>query len=247
VALLEVAANSVASAAAAQAGGAGRVELCASLDDGGVTPSHATIVAARAQLAIPLYVLIRPRAGDFVYRDDELAVMIDDIAHCRALGCDGVVVGALTADGEVDRPACARLVAAARGMGVTFHRAFDVVADMARALEVVIELGCERVLTSGGAPSAVAGAAQLARLVAQAGARLTVMPGAGLAPDNIAALRDLTGARELHASAKQRLPSAMRHRAPAALGMSAGETRTDVDLVRALIAALAARTTSRSP
>jgi len=165
--------------------------------------------------------------------------MVDDIAHCRSLGCDGVVVGALTAAGEVDRAACTRLVAAARGMGVTFHRAFDLAADHAAALEVVIELGCERVLTSGGTASAVAGAPLLARLVAQAGGRIIVMPGAGLEPGNIAAVRDVTGARELHASAKRRLPSAMRSPLAAALGMAAGETRTDVDTVRALVAAIA--------
>jgi copper homeostasis protein len=242
-ALLEVAANSVASAGAAQAGGAGRVELCASLDEGGITPSHGTIALARRALAIPLYVLIRPRAGDFVYQDVELAVMRDDIAHCRSLGCDGVVVGALAPDGELDRGACAGLVAAASGMGVTFHRAFDLVADPAATLEALIALGVERVLTSGGMPSAVAGASQLSRLVAQAGPRITVMPGAGVAPDNIAALRDATGAREFHASAKRRLPSAMRGAPPDALGMGAGETRTDVDTVRALVAALAPRST----
>jgi copper homeostasis protein len=147
MALLEVAASSAASAFAAQAGGAGRVELCASLDEGGVTPSHGTIVLARKQLAIPLYVLIRPRAGDFVYEDAELAATLDDIAHCRSLGCDGVVVGALTPDGEVDRDACARFVEAANDMGVTFHRAFDLVADKAAALESLIDLGFERVLT----------------------------------------------------------------------------------------------------
>jgi len=219
VALLEVAANSVASAAAAQAGGAGRVELCASLDEGGVTPSHGTIVLARRTIAIPLYVLIRPRAGDF--------------------GCDGVVVGALTPEAEVDRRACGRLVAAARGMGVTFHRAFDLVADRAATLEALIDLGFERVLTSGGLASAVAGASRIAALVGQAGARITVMPGAGIAPGNIAALRDATGAREFHASAKRRLASAMRYPVAAALGMSAGETRTDVETVRALVAAIA--------
>ena len=239
MALLEVAANSVASALAAQAGGAGRVELCASLDEGGVTPSHATISLSRGGLTIPLYVLIRPRAGDFVYDELELAAMVDDVAHCRSLGCDGVVVGALTPDGEVDRSACGRLVDAARGMGVTFHRAFDLVADHAAALEALIELGFERVLTSGGTPSAVAGAPLLARLVAQAGTRIIVMPGAGLEPGNIAALRDVTRARELHASAKRRLPSAMRNPLAAALGMAAGETRTDVETVRALVAAIA--------
>ena len=239
MALLEVAANSVGSATAAQAGGAGRVELCASLDEGGVTPSHGTIVLARSALAIPLYVLIRPRAGDFVYDAAELAAMERDIVHCRSLGCDGVVVGALTPDGAVDRDACARLIAAASGMGVTFHRAFDLVADQLATLPALIELGVERVLTSGGMTSAVAGAARLAALVAMAGAHITVMPGAGIEPGNIAALRDATGAREFHASAKRRLPSAMRHPVADALGMSAGETRSDVDTIRALVAAIA--------
>ena len=239
MALLEVAANSVASALAAQAGGAGRVELCASLDEGGVTPSHGTIVRTRAALTIPLYVLIRPRAGDFVYTDAELAAMLDDIAHCRSLGCDGVVVGALTPDGEIDRGVCARFVDAAHGMGLTFHRAFDVVEDKAAALETVIDLGVERILTSGGMPSAIAGAPLLARLVAQAGQRIAIMPGSGIEPTNIAALRDVTGARELHASAKRRLPSAMRRSLAPALGMDAGETRSDVEIIRALVAALA--------
>lgn len=239
MALLEVAANSLASAVAAQAGGAGRIELCASLDDGGVTPSHATIALAREALTIPIYVLIRPRAGDFVYSEAEIAAMLGDIAHCRSLGCDGVVLGALTPDGEIDRRVCERLIAAADGGGVTFHRAFDLVADPAAALELLIELGVERVLTSGGAASAVAGAPLLARLVAQAGARITVMPGAGITPGNVAALRDVTGARELHASASRRLPSAMHRVLADPLGMGAGETRTDVDTVRALVAALA--------
>ena len=238
MALLEVAANSVASALAGQAGGAGRIELCASLDEGGVTPSHGTIALARAGLTIPLYVLIRPRAGDFVYDGAELAAAQGDIAHCRSLGCDGVVVGALTPEGELDRDACARFVAAASGMGVTFHRAFDLVADPAATLEALIDLGFERVLTSGGMPSAVAGAPLLGRLVAQAGERITVMPGAGLAPDNIAALRDVTRAREFHASAKRRLPSAMRRPRADPLGMGAGETRTCVETVRALVAAI---------
>jgi copper homeostasis protein len=239
VALLEVAANSAASAFAAQAGGAGRVELCASLGEGGVTPSHGTIVRAREGLTIPLCVLIRPRAGDFLYEGAELAATLDDIAHCRSLGCDGVVVGALTPDGEVDRDACARFVEAASGMGVTFHRAFDLVADQAQALEALIDLGFERVLTSGGMPSAMAGASLLSRLVAQAGGRITVMPGAGIHPDNIAALRELTRAREFHASATRRLPSAMRRPPADTLGMGAGETRTDVETVRALVAAIA--------
>ncbi|NID14306.1 copper homeostasis protein CutC [Luteibacter yeojuensis] len=239
MALLEVAANSAVSAFAAQEGGAGRVELCASLEEGGITPSHGTIALAREGLSIPLYVLIRPRAGDFLYENAEIEAMLDDIAHCRELGCDGVVVGALTAEGEVDREACAMFLRAAEGMGATFHRAFDLVPDRHEALETLIELGFERVLTSGGMPSAVAGAASIARLVSQAGGRIVVMPGAGIEPGNIVALREATRAREFHASAKRRLPSAMRRLPGDALGMGAGETRTDLETVRALASALA--------
>ncbi|MGA7439590.1 MAG: copper homeostasis protein CutC [Luteibacter sp.] len=239
MALLEVAANSAASAFAAQAGGAGRVELCASLDEGGVTPSHGTLVLAREGLEIPLFVLIRPRAGDFVYEDHEIEAMLDDIMHCRELGCDGVVVGALTPEGEVDTEACLRFLDAAQDMGVTFHRAFDLVPDQGDTLETLIDLGFERVLTSGGMASAVAGAGRLARLVSQAAQRIVVMPGAGIEPGNIAALRDVTGANEFHASAKRRLPSAMRRTPADPLGMGAGETRSDADTVRALVAAIA--------
>lgn len=239
MALLEIAANSVASAFAAQEGGAGRVELCACLEEGGVTPSHGTIALAREGLDIPLYVLIRPRAGDFVYENAEVEAMLDDIAHCRALGCDGVVVGALTSEGEVDADVCALFVREAEGIGLTFHRAFDLVEDSSSALETVIGLGFERVLTSGGMQSAMAGASSIARLVAQAGGRIVVMPGAGVEPGNVLALREATRAREFHASAKKRLPSAMRRTRGDALGMGAGEIRTDVDTVRALVASLA--------
>ncbi|WP_285401485.1 copper homeostasis protein CutC [Luteibacter sp. ME-Dv--P-043b] len=238
MALLEVAANSVASAFAAQEGGAARIELCASLDEGGVTPSHGTIVLAREGLTIPLYVLVRPRGGDFLYENSEIECMLDDIEHCRDLGCDGVVVGALTAEGDVDTEACALFVRAAGRMGVTFHRAFDLVPDRREALETIIDLGFERVLTSGGMQSAVAGASSIAKLVTQAGDRIVVMPGAGIEPGNAANLRAATRAREFHASAKQRLPSGMRSPTDA-LGMGAGETRTDVDTVRAIVTALA--------
>lgn len=237
--LLEVAANSVASAFAAQEGGAHRVELCASLDEGGITPSHGTIRLAREGLRIPLYVLIRPRSGNFLYENDEVEAMIDDIEHCRKLGCAGVVVGALTAEGEIDVDTCERFIEAAGSMDVTFHRAFDLLPDRSEALETVIDLGFERVLTSGGMSSAVAGAGPLARLVAQAAHRIVVMPGAGIDPENIVALRETTRAREFHASAKRRLPSAMRRVPADTLGMGGGETRTDVATVRALVKALA--------
>ena len=236
--LLEVAANSLASALAAQAGGAGRIELCAALEVGGLTPSHALIALARERLAIPLNVLIRPRAGDFLYDDDECETMRRDIETCAALGCDGVVLGVLDAEGEVDRPRCRALIAAAKGMGVTFHRAIDVSCEPLRALEDTIALGCARVLSSGARASALEGADLLAAMVRQADSRIIVMPGAGISSANLAELRRLTGAQEFHASAKRALASGMRHAAEPALGMSGGETRTDAEEVRRLVAAL---------
>lgn len=235
--VLEVAANSVASACAAQAGGAARVELCAALELGGLTPSHGMIALARERLDIAVYVLIRPRGGDFVYHDSEIDTMRRDIEACAALGCDGVVIGALDRHAAVDLAACRALVDAAGAMGVTFHRAFDLTVDPATALEAVVALGCERILSSGGKPDAMQGAEQLRRLVTQAGRRLAVMPGAGVRAGNIAALAHHTGAREFHASAKRAHPT--RSTVPTAFAdMAAGETRTDSEEVRAMVEAL---------
>jgi len=236
--MLEIAANSVASALAAQDGGAGRVELCTALELGGLTPSHAQIALVRERLRIPLYVLIRPRAGDFLYSDLECEAMQRDIETCVALGCDGVVLGMLDADGKVDVPRCRTLIGAAGALGITFHRAFDLSHDPSRALEDIIALGCERVLTSGAQPSAVEGAALIRTLVAQAGDRLTVMPGAGITAANIAALAEATGAHEFHASAKQLRPSRMHHRLARLHDMQGGELRTDAEQVRAMARAL---------
>ncbi|NUO73935.1 MAG: copper homeostasis protein CutC [Frateuria sp.] len=236
--LLEVAANSVASALAAQEGGAGRVELCAALELGGVTPSYAEIATARDKLAIPLYVLVRPRGGDFLYNDFECEVMLRDIETCVALGCEGVVLGVLDAQGRVDPARCRPLVAAAGPLGVTFHRAFDMVHDQAQALEAVVALGCERVLTSGAQASAVDGAERIRALLAQAAGRVTIMPGAGVHARNLAALARATGANEFHASAKQQLPSQMRHRQPGLEDMATGEWRSDAAEVRAMVMVL---------
>jgi len=236
--LLEVAANSLASALAAQAGGADRVELCTGLELGGLTPSMAQIAQVRERLSIPLYVLIRPRAGDFLYNDDELDVMQHDIETCLSLGCDGVVFGVLDADARVDLARCKPLLSAAGGMGVTFHRAFDMARDLPRALEDVVALGAERVLTSGGAVSAIAGDDTIHQLIEQAAGRIVVMPGAGVRATNIAGLAQATGASEIHASAKGVLPSGMHWSNPALTDMAAGEVRSDVDEVHALVAAL---------
>jgi len=238
VALLEIAANSLASALAAQEGGADRIELCSALEVGGLTPSHALIALAREQLRIPIHVLIRPRAGDFVYSEHELTTMLRDIEHCVAVGCDGVVIGALDADGSIDKPRCRELIAAARNLGVTFHRAFDTTRDLSAALEDVIALGCVRLLTSGGQASALAGGVTIRELVQQAGSRIRVMPGGGIDAANIGTIRAQTAADDFHASAKRVLPSRMRDGPLIDLGMSGGEWRTDTEQVRALAAAL---------
>jgi copper homeostasis protein len=238
--ILEIAANSVASALAAQEGGAGRVELCTALELGGLTPSHAQIALTRDCLRIPLYVLIRPRAGDFLYGELECETMQRDIETCAALGCDGVVLGVLDADGDVDVARCRALVAAAGTLGVTFHRAFDLSRDSTRALEDIVALGCERVLTSGAQASALEGAALIRNLVTQSNGRLVVMPGAGVTARNIAELAAATGAHEFHASAKRQLPSGMRHRQARLPDMELGELRSDAEQVRALAAALQA-------
>lgn len=239
MALLEVAASSLTSALAAQAGGAGRVELCGQLADGGVTPSYGLVATARDRLRIPLYVLVRPRSGDFLYDEAEFELMQRDIEACVRLGCDGVVIGALDADAGVDLAGCRALVAAAGGLGVTFHRAFDAARDPARALEDVIALGCERVLTSGGHRSALEGAAHIAALVQQAAGRVRIMAGAGVRPENVADVLARSRAGELHASARGLCRSAMRWRNERLEDLAADRQETDPSIVAALVAALA--------
>lgn len=238
--VLEIAANSLASALAAQHGGADRIELCAALEVGGLTPSHAQIALVRERLSIPIHLLVRPRAGDFAYSAEEHATMLADIAHCVALGCEGVVVGALDPDGEVDAARCRELADAAGGLDLTFHRAIDMSRDLLRSLDHAIELGFHRILSSGGAASALQGADRLRDLVERAAGRIAVMPGGGVDAGNVAALAAATGAREFHASAKRVLPSAMRHAPRETLGMGEGELRSDEDQVRRLAQALRA-------
>lgn len=239
MALLEVAASSLTSALAAQAGGAGRVELCGQLADGGVTPSYGLVATARDRLRIPLYVLVRPRSGDFLYDEAEFELMQRDIEACVRLGCDGVVIGALDADAGVDLAGCRALVAAAGGLGVTFHRAFDAARDPARALEDVIALGCERVLTSGGHRSALDGAAHIAALVQQAAGRVRIMAGAGIRPENVADVLARSRAHELHASARGLYRSTMRWRNERLEDLAVDRQETDPAIVAALVAALA--------
>jgi copper homeostasis protein len=223
---------------AAQQGGADRIELFDNLAEGGTTPSQGSIAVARDRLQIPLFVLIRPRPGDFLYTALETEIMLRDIAYCRALGCDGVVIGALEADGGIDTVLCRELVSAAGPLGITFHRAFDAARDLPAALEQVVTLGCQRILSSGGQASALAGADTLAALVAQAGDRIAMMAGAGITAANIMEVAERSGCIELHASAKVTQRSAMRHHNPALMGLSPEWTATDVAQVSALRAVL---------
>ena len=236
--LLEIAANSLGSALAAQAGGADRVELCANLSEGGTTPSHGTIAVTRDRLHIPLYVLIRPRAGDFCYDDADIEVMLRDIETCAALGVDGVVIGALDVGGDVDIPTCRTLIAAAGSLGVTFHRAFDAARDQIRALDTIIELGCERVLTSGGEGTALAGAERIAEFVERTHSRLAIMAGAGISASNVREIAERSHVRELHASAGAMVASPSRSRNDRLAGLSADWWETDPGVVRAMVDAL---------
>ena len=234
---LEIAANSLASALAAQEGGADRVELCENLGEGGCTPSYGTMAMARERLRIPLYVLIRPRGGDFLYDALERDTMLRDIELCARLGCDGVVIGALDADGDVDIALCRDFVSAAGTLGVTFHRAIDVARDPTSALDAVIASGCGRVLTSGAHGNAIDGANNIAALVHRAGGRIAVMAGAGITPANVCELVQRTDVREVHASAKALHASAMRvvREHP---GLSPAWWQSNAALVRALRSAL---------
>ncbi|WP_460615796.1 copper homeostasis protein CutC [Hymenobacter seoulensis] len=233
--VLEICAGSVQSALAAQAGGADRIELCQNLAQGGTTPSHGSLQQVLAQLTLPVFALIRPRPGHFRYDATELAIMASDIRHCRELGCAGVVLGVLTAAGHPDLTACRPLLAAAGPLPVTFHRAFDACPDPARALEEIISLGCQRILTSGGQPTAPAGQPQLSALVQQAAGRIRIMPGAGITPDTIQALARQTGAQEFHASAKTQR---VERPAGGAGEFDAPRWETDVTMVQELVAAL---------
>lgn len=212
--LIEVCANSVESALAAQVGGAARVELCAALVEGGITPSAATIELARERLQIPLHVLIRPRGGDFCYDDIAFDLMKRDIAFSKRAGVDGVVIGILNPDGSIDTARISELITAARPLSVTFHRAFDMTADPFRALDDVLALGVERLLTSGQRGSAVEGNGLIAELIRRAGDRLIVMPGAGIHEGNIRGLITATGAREYHLSGQKKVASRMVYRNP---------------------------------
>jgi copper homeostasis protein len=196
--LVEACVDSVESSIAAERGGAGRLELCDALFDGGTTPSAGMIAACRASVSIPVFVIIRPRGGGFVYSELELDVMRRDIVAARALGADGVVIGALRADGTVDGAQTRVLVETAGDLPVTFHRAFDFAPDLDAALDALIAAGVRRVLSSGGAPTAYEGIPMLASLVRRGGGRVVVMAGGSVRDHNVGDIVTGTGVREVH-------------------------------------------------
>ena len=209
--ILEICCFNLQSCVVAAAAGADRIELCMDPGDGGTTPSYGLIRSAREMCDIRLYPIIRPRGGDFFYDDDDYAQMLLDIRLCKDLGCDGVVIGGLSPDGGIDKGRCARLVEAAGSMGVTFHRAFDRASDPLRALEDIVGIGCERILTSGQHPTAREGALLIRELVGLAGDRIIIMPGGGVRAENIVDLAAETGAREFHTAARVTIPSMMQY------------------------------------
>lgn len=243
--VVEACVDSVSSAVAAQRGGAHRLELCDALFDGGTTPSAGMIAACKAAVSIPVFVIIRPRGGGFVYSDTERDVMRRDVVAARELGADGVVIGGLRSDGTIDLPLVRMLVETAHGLPVTFHRAFDLTPDLGAALDSLAEAGIERVLTAGGAPTAIEGATTLAELVRQAGSRIVVMAGGGVREENVRRLVAVSGAREVHVRLTRlvRTESAsasreLRVRRPLPDDESAWE-ETDEQRVRRFIEALA--------
>ena len=210
--MVEVCANGVESCLAAQEGGADRVELCAGIPEGGTTPSYGEIKVARRVLTTTrLHVIIRPRGGDFLYTDLEVERMAADIAVCRDLGVDGVVFGCLKADGTIDMEKNRYLMSCSEGMSVTCHRAFDRAADPVKALEDIIVLGFDRILTAGQQPKAIQGAELLASLNRQAAGRIILMAGSGVTEQNIRELHEATGLKEFHFSAREPQPSAMQY------------------------------------
>lgn len=241
---VEICVDSLAGALAAEQGGAHRVELCDNLLEGGTTASAGAIKLVRQRLGIPVHVLIRPRGGDFLYSNTEFAVILEDIRTAREMGVQGIVCGCLTQHGDIDKPRLGEMISSARPLSFTFHRAFDMCREARRALEDLIELGVDRLLTSGQEASCLAGATLIAELQNQAGGRIVIMAGGGIAPSNVSQLVALTGVQEVHLSARSAVESKMVHRhTRCTMGgnTSSGEfawKSTDLGIVQAVVRAV---------
>lgn len=206
---LEICVDSIQSAITAEKAGADRIELCNSLSEGGTTPSAGMIEVVRKNINIDLHVLIRPRRGDFLYSGAEFEVMKKDIEVAKALGAEGVVVGMLKEDGHIDTSRVQELIALARPLSITFHRAFDLCSAPFTALDQLMQLKVDRLLTSGQQPTALAGASLICELVKRAGEQLVIMPGGDINPQNIQEIIKKTGATEYHTSGRRKINSQM--------------------------------------
>jgi len=227
---VEIATSDFITTKSAVEGGADRIELCANLAEGGVTPSYGYIKKCRDSFALPLYPIIRPRGGDFLYTTEEFEVMVYDARLCRQLGCDGVVIGLLNKDGSIDTARTSRLVEAVYPLGVTFHRAFDRCNDPIAAMEQLIEIGCERILTSGQKQNAIDGVELIAELNRVAAERIIIMPGSGVRKENVKWLGEQTGCIEFHASLRSRIASNMGFVQPAFAADDESYTNNAIDV-----------------
>ncbi|MFZ5978393.1 MAG: copper homeostasis protein CutC [Hydrotalea sp. AMD] len=207
--LIEIAVFSIESAIAAYKAGANRLELCENYENGGTTPSYGYLKTVRQKIDLPLFVMICPRAGDFVYTDAEFAAMQADVKLCKQMGFDGVVIGILKTDGSIDIARTQQLAALAYPMEVTFHRAFDRCKQPLEAMENIIQCGCQRILTSGQQPNALLGKALIQKLIVAASDRIVIVPGGGIRSSNLEELLLFTGTDEVHSSAKKLEPSPM--------------------------------------
>lgn len=213
--IIEIATSDFTTTQSAVEGGADRIELCANLAEGGTTPSLGTIKQCRNTFSVLLYPIIRPRGGDFLYNDEEFDIMMNDVILCKQLGCDGIVIGLLNKDGSIDIKRTSALINAAYPLGVTFHRAFDRCKDPFEAMEQLIQIGCERILTSGQQPAAPDGMELIAQLNKAADERIIIMPGSGVRKENIKMLAEKTGCTEFHSSLRGKEKSKMEFIHPA--------------------------------
>ena len=213
--IIEIATSDFATTKSAVEGGADRIELCSNLAEGGTTPSYGTIIKCREKFNVSLYPIIRPRGGDFLYGKDEFGIMANDIKFCKQVGCDGVVIGLLNIDGTVDMIRTGDLIETAYPMEVTFHRAFDRCRDPFVALEELVEIGCERILTSGQQLAAPDGVELIAHLNKAADERIIIMPGSGVRKENIKMIAEKTGCTEFHSSLRGKEKSKMEFIHPA--------------------------------
>lgn len=237
---IEIAVTDYPSAAAAVKGGADRIELCNALSEGGLTPSHGLIKKSLNDFDIPVFPIIRPRAGDFLYTREEFEIIREDVLFCRQAGCLGIVTGFLLADGNIDKERINIITSIAYPMQVTFHRAFDRCRDPFEAMEDIIEAGCIRILTSAQRINAIEGTNLIKQLIEIANGRVTIMPGSGVRKENIKELAEKTGAIEFHSSLKSLAKSKMQfiHPTFAKLEEEYCTTAVDADEVKALRKAL---------